>query len=160
MIPFHLCVVLPSWLFLSGFATNILYALLSLLFSCSHLILLPWLFLRRFQGILHVLCNILERRILASSPDPKSCRTTPCRLLATAYSVYFQLPSIHVGRLLHPGGLNGAALYLHPRTDGDSAYVASRDCKQNIFSLKAYKSFCIPGPRALKNRGTTKMAVF
>jgi hypothetical protein len=31
-----------------------------------------------------------------------SWRTTPCRLSATAYSSYSQLPSIPGGRLLHP----------------------------------------------------------
>jgi hypothetical protein len=35
-------------------------------------------------------------------PQPPSCRTTPCRLSATAYSVYSWLPSISGGRLLHP----------------------------------------------------------
>jgi hypothetical protein len=32
----------------------------------------------------------------------QSWRTTPCRLSATAYSVYSQLPSISGGHLLHP----------------------------------------------------------
>jgi hypothetical protein len=35
------------------------------------------------------------------TPNP-SLRTTPCRLSATAYSIYSQLPSISGGRLLHP----------------------------------------------------------
>jgi hypothetical protein len=39
--------------------------------------------------------------LLAPRPTP-SWRTTPCRLSATAYSIYLQLPSISGGRLLHP----------------------------------------------------------
>jgi hypothetical protein len=38
---------------------------------------------------------------LAPHPTP-SCSTTSCRLSATAYSIYLQLPSIPGGRLLHP----------------------------------------------------------
>jgi hypothetical protein len=39
---------------------------------------------------------------LKSHAQPPSWRTTPCRLSATAYSVYSQPPSIYGGRLLHP----------------------------------------------------------
>jgi hypothetical protein len=35
---------------------------------------------------------------LLAPPQPQSCRTTPCRLSATAYSKYSQLPSISAGR--------------------------------------------------------------
>jgi hypothetical protein len=34
--------------------------------------------------------------------QPPSWMTTPCRLSATAYSIYSQLPSISEGRLLYP----------------------------------------------------------
>jgi hypothetical protein len=34
--------------------------------------------------------------------QPPSWRATPCRLFATAYSIYSQLPSISGGRVLHP----------------------------------------------------------
>jgi hypothetical protein len=33
--------------------------------------------------------------------QPPSWRHTPCRLSAAAYSIYWQLPSIAGGRLLH-----------------------------------------------------------
>jgi hypothetical protein len=39
---------------------------------------------------------------LLAPPQPPSWRTTPCRLSATAYSIYSQLPTIPGGRLLHP----------------------------------------------------------
>jgi hypothetical protein len=39
--------------------------------------------------------------LLAPAQHP-SWITTPCRLSATAYSIYPQLPSISGGRLLHP----------------------------------------------------------
>ena len=32
--------------------------------------------------------------VVSTSPQPRSCRTTPCRLSVTAYSIYSQLPSI------------------------------------------------------------------
>jgi hypothetical protein len=35
-------------------------------------------------------------------PNPSSWTATPCRLSATAYSIYSQLPSISGGRLLYP----------------------------------------------------------
>jgi hypothetical protein len=40
-------------------------------------------------------------RLLAPRPTPK-LGTTPCRLSATAYSTYSQLPSKTGGNLLHP----------------------------------------------------------
>jgi hypothetical protein len=63
---------------------------------------------------------------LASSPTP-SWRTTPCRLSATAYSIYPQLPSISGGRLLHPqtedacntnGGKRNACKFLVGKPEG------------------------------------------
>jgi hypothetical protein len=39
---------------------------------------------------------------LLAPAQPPSWRVTPCRLSATAYSTYSQLPSISGGRLLYP----------------------------------------------------------
>jgi hypothetical protein len=39
--------------------------------------------------------------LLAPTPNPK-LRNSPCRLSATAYSIYSQLPSVSGGRFLHP----------------------------------------------------------
>ena len=49
--------------------------------------------------------------VVSASPNPASCRTTPCRLSATAYSIYSQLP-------IHTGG-RSSIRNLRTRHDGD-----------------------------------------
>jgi hypothetical protein len=45
--------------------------------------------------------KLIMVRTCYPTPNPQSWRITPCRLSATAYSIYLQLPSISGGHLLH-----------------------------------------------------------
>ena len=51
--------------------------------------------------------TFLRWRVFSTSPNPPSWRITPCRLSATAYSVYSQLPSIGVSEVLPPSAAWG-----------------------------------------------------
>jgi hypothetical protein len=89
---------LPSGLFPSGFPTNILYPFL---FSPFVLYILPTSPVPR----LHVRFRnkfIFTVRSCWPHAQPPSWMITPCRLPATAYSIYSQLPSIPGGCLLPP----------------------------------------------------------
>ena len=44
--------------------------------------------------LFHNKIYFLRRGVVSTSPNPPSWRTTPCRLSATAYSIYSQPPSI------------------------------------------------------------------
>jgi hypothetical protein len=65
--------------------------------------------LRPFQGILPirtacvVFCNMLDslRWVVSPHAQPTNLRTAPCRISATAYSIYSQLPSTSGDLLLH-----------------------------------------------------------
>jgi hypothetical protein len=46
----------------------------------------------------HNMFKFLWRGVFRNSPKPSSCTTTPCRLSATPYILYSQLPSISGGR--------------------------------------------------------------
>jgi hypothetical protein len=55
---------------------------------------------RRFEIFRTMLLSYGEG-LLAPRPTPRG-KTTPCRLSATAYSIYSQLPSISEGLILYP----------------------------------------------------------
>jgi hypothetical protein len=98
----HTRLGLPSGLFPRGFSYNIPYAF-------------PFCPIRatclahsrgsvQVRGFLEIFVTSLffYGEELLSHSQPASWKTTPCWLSMTAYLVYWQLPSISGGRLIHP----------------------------------------------------------